>query len=450
MKDKNRLLTIIFIAIIAVGIFIKLYYIHYTPTWVRQHDVIGFGAEEGHAAYIEYLLNNRALPDFDPRSRWGFFQPPLHHIISAITLFISGCLGFSEGQSQENIQIITALYMIGVLILSASIYKKFSENTEDKKIGPIVAMLIIAVHPMFTIMAGSINNDALALFLSVLALYFAIRWYENPSIIKIVPVALSIGFAMTAKLTGGLVAVPIGILMLIKLVEGVKELPGFKGSKLSKIIFQYAIFAVIVFPIGLWWSIRNIIKWDMPINYIPPVGEQLPEDISLFRRIFDFKLSGVYPAIEGKNAGYSEFNVIISIIKTSLFGEWDFSEVSHKLTLLSWGLFVFAIVLAVIGLIATVYMTFSKNSGLMLEARVVLFGTWITYLMAYLSFALGYNNFSAEDFRYAAICIVCEGIYTGLFYERISSKVLKRIIIGGSTIFALLSVMVYFIIGLKA
>ena len=52
----------------------------------------------------------------------------------------------------------------------------------------------------------------------------------------------------------------------------------------------------------------------MPINYIPPVGEQLPEDISLFRRIFDFKLSGVYPAIEGKNAGYSEFNVIISII----------------------------------------------------------------------------------------------------------------------------------------
>lgn len=444
MKKNNRILSIAIIAVILVGIFIKFYYIHYTPTWVRQHDVIGFGAEEGHAAYIEYILNNRSLPDFDPRERWGFFQPPLHHIISAVILFLSTTLGFSEGRSQENIQIITALYMVGVLILSVCLYNRFSKMADEKrKTGLITALLIVAVHPMFTIMAGSINNDALALFLSVLALYFAVRWYENPSIIKIVPVALSIGFAMTAKLTGGLVAVPVGVLMLIKLIEA-------KNSKLSKTILQYVIFAVIVFPIGLWWSIRNIIKWDMPINYIPPVGEQLPEDISLFRRIFDFKLSGVYPAIEGKNAEYSEFNVIISIIKTSLFGEWDFSLVSHKLTILSWGLFIFAVVLAVIGLIATVYMTFSKNSGLMLEARVVLFGTWITYLMAYLSFALGYNNFSAEDFRYAAICIVCEGIFIGLFYERISSKIFKQIILGGSTIFALLSVMVYFIIGLKA
>ena len=90
MKNKSGLTKIIIIALFLLGIFIKLYYINYTETWERQHDVISFGADEGHAAYIEYILNNKSLPDFDPREKWGFFQPPLHHIISG---------RFNEGRS---------------------------------------------------------------------------------------------------------------------------------------------------------------------------------------------------------------------------------------------------------------------------------------------------------------------------------------------------------------
>ena len=47
--------TAVFYTMIA-GVLIRLTYIAYTPVWCRQHDVIDFGAGEGHAAYIEYIL----------------------------------------------------------------------------------------------------------------------------------------------------------------------------------------------------------------------------------------------------------------------------------------------------------------------------------------------------------------------------------------------------------
>ena len=48
MKNKSGLTKIIIIALFLLGIFIKLYYINYTEAWERQHDVISFGADEGH------------------------------------------------------------------------------------------------------------------------------------------------------------------------------------------------------------------------------------------------------------------------------------------------------------------------------------------------------------------------------------------------------------------
>ena len=36
---------------------VRTEYIRYTPAWLRQHDVIGFGNTEGQAAFIEYFYH---------------------------------------------------------------------------------------------------------------------------------------------------------------------------------------------------------------------------------------------------------------------------------------------------------------------------------------------------------------------------------------------------------
>ena len=56
------------------GMFLKLAYVMYTPVWCRQHDVIDFGAGEGHAAYMEYILvSEKPCPSvYCPKKYFGW------------------------------------------------------------------------------------------------------------------------------------------------------------------------------------------------------------------------------------------------------------------------------------------------------------------------------------------------------------------------------------------
>lgn len=447
MNKKNKFL-ILLIGVFLAGFLIKAYYVSYTETWMRQHDVISFGAEEGHAAYIEYILNNKSLPDFDPREKWAFFQPPLHHIICAASMAVSMAAGFSQRNVQENVQLLTLLYMCLTMLISYGICKKLSLS----KRSTIISMAIIAMHPIFILLSGSINNDALSLVLAILAIYLAIVWYEKPSLINTVLLALTIGLSMMAKLTGALVAPGIGILMLMKIFEEKKVFKGIKDY-----FVRLVIFAVIVVPTGLWWSVRNVIKWHMPVNYIPPVGEQFPDEVTLIDRLFDMTISSPYVSLINNGDAYDEHNVFYALVKTSLFGEYNYNEYSRVLVIFAWILLVVSVVLALFALYATVkvlenyvkIMTSDENTTE--DGRyVVLAITYIAYLFAYLSFALSYSNFSAQDFRYAAITIIIESIFLGKFIDMNESKWFFRIVTAFTAVFCMCSLIIYTVIGLRS
>lgn len=468
MKNKT-IVTLMLIALLLCGVLIKTYYISYTETWERQHDVIGFGADEGHAAYIEYILDNKKLPDFDPREKWGFFQPPLHHIVSAVAMDVSENLGADEHRAQENTQVVTCIEMILVMLMSVWMFlnakgiTKFIYSHRNGEIvteGIVVMLSIVGLHPIFTLMSGSINNDALALTLSMVSLVLAVKWYDDPDYIVTLLMAISIGCAMLAKLTGGLVAVPIGILMVLKLFgfdgglrdDGHAKVTFFDHIKFffKKYFLKSALFAVVVVPLGLSFEIKNKIKWDMPLNYIPPVGENFPDSITLKNRLFDIKTSSVYTFLTTRGDSFDEYNIPLAMVKTSLFGEYNYSDVSRWMRVLAPTVFVTGIILILIALIATAYMMLSKKSRLSFKWKIILFGTWATYLMAYLYFAFTNRNFSAQDFRYAAICIVCEGIFTGLFVDTVNNKKIKYSVMAIGLVFALASLGTYLLLGFKS
>lgn len=464
-----------------LGILLKVYYVRYTETWQRQHDVISFGADEGHAAYIEYILNNKKLPDFDPREKWGFFQPPLHHIVSAAVMAISAKMGFGEKACQENTQIMTCFYMIFVMLSAIFIYWKaynekgsyvsgsgvtsYLRKGKTDWLGAVCVASVVGLHPIFILMSGSINNDALALFLSVASILMAAAWYSNSTWLRTALLAVLIGLSMLAKLTGGLTAVAIGTLMVYKALgfsatgDSTYSNSAFDGKKpkisdrvsygVRNYLAKFVMFAVIVFPIGLYWSFRNMIKWNMPFNYIPPVGENFPESITMADRVFNIKTSGVYPMMVTNGDAYDEYNTFLLMIKSSLFGEYNYSELGRIVRYASVLLFVLAIMLIVIGLVSTFYMTFSKKSQLTVKWKILLFGTWITYLLAYLYFVFTSSNFSAGDFRYSAICIMIEGIYIGLLTDKLNNKYVKYGITCICVMFSAMSFIVYTMLGLR-
>lgn len=423
--------------ILLLGVMLRTSYVLYTAIWTRQHDVIDFGVGEGHAGYMEYIFANLSLPTGDPRDKWAFFQPPLHHIISAAWMRFCAHFGLIYRQVQENVQLLTLFYICSVTILTFFICKEL----KLKNWGIRVALLIVCFHPALTIMSGSINNDALSLALAILAVYLVILWYRTPSYRLIIMLALSIGLSMMAKLSGGTVAPAVAALFLLKLIKD--------REHISRYLLQYIVFGIIVFPLGIWWEIKNMIKYNMPFNYIPPVGEQL--SASLSSRLFDLRCHSVYPSMISNGDPYDEYNIFLALLKTSLFDDGNLSLESKGITLFAVILFVTALVLAVISLIATLLIIFDKKNryGLAFEHRLLFGILYITLLISYFSFALGSNNYSAMNFRYIALIIPVEAVFLGIFTDACKNKqhMIFRLFAATVMIFAVSSASTYILLG---
>lgn len=420
--------------VISGGVFIKFCYIYYTEVWNRQHDVIDFGVGEGQAAYIEYFLEHKRFPDFDPRSIWGFFQPPLHHMSAAAWMWLQRRLGVTQKLMQENVQVLTLCYMIVVMVVAYAICKEL--NMKER--GMLITMLLISFHPLFILFSGSINNDALAFCLSMVAVYIALLWYHKPSYIMAALLAVFIGLSMFAKLTSGLVAPAIGALMLYSLV--------MNRDKWKSYIGQFVLFGAIVFPLGLFWPIRNKLLFDMPANYIPPVGEQLTHS-DIFSRVFDIRIHSVYPAMISLGDEYDEYNTLVMIIKSSLFGEYNYGQYSRLINPFSVVLFVTGTALAIVCLYGTAHMIFSKKSMMLMPYKIFLGLLYAAFLAGYLSFSLGYNNFSAQDFRYAAMAIIAQALFLGIWTDECEERTAKAVLYL-TVIFAAASFAVYLMIGI--
>ncbi|MCR5108180.1 MAG: glycosyltransferase family 39 protein [Lachnospiraceae bacterium] len=442
-KDiKKDEMTVIYIIMIS-GILLKTAYVLYTAVYTRQHDVIDFGAPEGHAAYIEYIYYNNALPTGDPREKWAFFQPPLHHVIAAVWMKLCNKFTHVYRQLQENVQALTLFYTSAVEILSLFICREL----KLKKKGMLAAMLLISFHPVYIIMSGSINNDALSLVFSIAALYIAILWYKNPCLPYIILLALAIGLSMLAKLSGGTVAPAVAFIFLLRFIRDEKDR--------IKYLIWFVIFGIIVFPLGIGWEIRNMISFGMPFNYIPPVGEILPQT-GFVSRILDIRINSIYPSMIAYGDKYDEYNVIVQMIKSSLFGEYDLGLDAPFVTPFAVVLFISAILLVLCG----VYVKASLIKGIirgrsfnirresMSDLWVMLFIYYIVMLISYFSFALSSDNFSAMDFRYISAVIVTDGLFFGIYTDgRPEEEGRVKVVFLLLYIFCLSSFLVYILLG---
>ncbi len=423
--------------ILLMGVMFRTSYVLYTAVWTRQHDVVDFGTGEGHAGYIEYIFSNLSLPKGDPRDTWAFFQPPLHHIISGIWMRFCAHFGIAYRQVQENVQLLTLFYICSVTIITFFICMEL----KLKEWGVRTALLIVCFHPALTIMSGSINNDALSLVLAILAVYLVILWYRDPSYKLIILLAVSIGLSMMAKLSGGTVAPAVAALFLLKLIKDRKNT--------GRYILQYIVFAVIVFPLGLWWEIRNMVLYGMPFNYIPGVGEHIKA--SMVQRLFDLRLHSVYPAMISSGDAYDEYNVFLALFKTSLFDDANLSLESSGITLFAVIMFISALVIAIVSLTATVLILKDHRGeyAMALEHRILFGVLYVTLIISYFSFALSSDNYSAMNFRYIALIIPAEAVFLGIFADTRKDKqrLSFRLFIATVLAFAAASVSTYIMLG---
>lgn len=408
MLTVNRLIVLLALA----GFLLRLVYILYTPVYERQHDVWYFGGERGHAAYIEYFYNELKIPDFDPRTRWQFYHPPLHHMLSALWMRLNTALGMDYERVKEGVQVLTLFYSSACMILFYKLLRAFSL----KGAALVIPFALICFHPSLIIMAGSINNDILSITLALAAILATVRWYQKPTAKRIVPVALAVGGSMMAKLSGGLVAPAIAFVFLIKLIQ--------EKGQFKRYVGQFCLFAVICVPLGLWWSVSNLIRFGMPLNYVPMLSlrdEQYIGGYTVMQRLFDWdpgQLASPFTAW-GKYSlsNYYEHNVFLNLIKTSTFGEFTLSLTAEGITPVAWVLLAANAVMIALSLAAMV-LVLCRRKSIPWQMKTFLGLVYAVVLGSYLKFCFDFPHTCTMNFRYAVPTLFMGALFLGIWLQK--------------------------------
>lgn len=406
---------------IFISFLAHLFYIVHTDIDFRQHDL------SGTLYYMKKIAENGInWKNFDPWYMYYFFHQPLHFVFMEYFFKFSTLLWTSQTISIESLQYFSLFYVtITSLLIAKILYLLKFRGVTYKAI-----FILLIFNPTFTLFTGYISDDVPVLFWSVFTIYLLIKWYYTNKLIYIILTALGLGLGTLTKLSILLLAPAISWLFLYKLIiEKNKEL----------ILRGIALFVIIVVPIALLWIIRNHILFDMQFYNVPdtsPMGQNF-KYLSLTDRIGDFsKLFSPF-----MNAPYDvDANMILAIIKTELFGEWNFSILNKSIYIPSFILYILSLSLKICAFIGMVYIFMRKNTTC---KELWIFFT-ITYLCSWLyaiKYALDYPYICSTDYRLFTLLLLPEALFIGKLFE--VCKLKQNILFSISIIYAILSVCIY-------
>ncbi len=400
--------------IILTGAVLRFNYAIYTGADVRQHDVHEFFAHNGgHAEYICYIFENRRLPDFDPREIWQFYHPPLHHIVCAIVLTAVDTFGGDVCTTGVKIlQLLMAFYSV---LYNVFAYKSLC-LLPLKKRTLCVCTAAVTFHPTLILLSGSLNNDMLSSLFGMSAIYFTIKWSEKQSICNIVLIAVSVGAGMMTKLAVGLLAPGIAAVFLAVLIKSAANRKQNLRC-IRRLIMQFVLFGAICMPIGLYWPVRNYVKFGVELNYIPRLSEKSSQFIAQsaaerFLNWIPFQLSSPFTQWADVGAPYNEFNPIIALWKNAMFDEKTFFDGCITLQAVCVILFVINIVLS-FTVLKSVIGFFSEKRRWSMEIKLLIAGIFIIVTGNYFVFCINYPHVCTQNMRYCVPLIFTRSVMLG-------------------------------------
>lgn len=451
---EGKLVALLFLLALAA----RLCYILLITIRTNQHDTSWFGNpgfNNGHTGYILYLLENGKLPGEEVWS-WQFYHPPLHHIVCALWLKLQTAIGISFETAAENLQVLTLFYSMVSLYASYRVLKLIGlRNT-----ALLAPLCLLAFHPTFFLLSGSINNDCMSIMFCLLAVWAALAWHQKPTFPRILALALCIGCAMFAKLATGLIAPAVAMLFLIRFFQA----KGWGWQGKSRLLLQFALFGVICIPLGIGWQVRNALLYDMPLAYVPRLSENADQYLGnypIWTRFFDFgSLSefGVFPMRTGVNGAEAFDHCIpLAIQKMSLFGEYSYWMQTRAYDAIGTLLFYVNAVLisgslaggvsCIVSMVRTKFGRHSDPDALVPLLFFLLY--WVCLLVSYVQFCFSYPHFCSMDFRYIVPTLLIGAVFLGVALRRLGehrgrfATALRAVLLCSTAAFCVCSLLLY-------
>lgn len=415
MENKSKIklskLSKIMIIIMILAFFVRLVYIIKTPYMEKQHDIEPNG---NGLSYIFTIYDTGKLPDNNAGQN---YHPPLHQILATGWLKIISIFTQDFEIMCESLQFLTLIYSMALIIVLYKIVENFKLKDKYK----ILLMIIFAFHPMFIILSGSLNNDVLCLLLVSWSILRLINWYSNPNIKNTTFLAIIIGLSVMTKTSGGIIALPTIYIFILRMVKDIKR-TSKKKIMFKKYVYLFVFFGCISLPIGLWYPIRNYVKFGQPILYVMDVNnpDLYVGDNSLISRLNPFS-----PEIFKLYCDpWVDFNIPTFLVKCSLFEEYSWGTnfgIIYQIAI------IFNIVTIAVFVISFINCLIKKEKR-NLEWKISLAILLIFNIISYLGMNIKLPYGCSMNFRYLLPSIFIGAVFTcfNLDYYRRKNIKLER------------------------
>lgn len=425
--------------ILLAGICIRVAYVVLMQAHLYQNDAgtlaTNYGGQLG---YIYHFYSKSTLPAIDPRKMEQFYHPPLHHMLAAAWLKVNNLLGKSMGGMDELLQSLTLFYSGCTLGFLNKIGIKLKISCK----GRCIALGMASFLPFGIMMAGAVSNDGLMLLFDVMAIYFTLKWFEEPIMKNILLTAITVGCAMMTKLSGGLIIPAVAVVMLMKLFGD--------RQRMKRYIVQFFCFVLVVFPLGMWYPLRGLIKYGVPITYTPPVRSNAAEYIGeygVIQRLFGTggQFYPLYVGFDNKTAGIS-YNIPISIVKFLTFGDGTYYLQNNVAKNLGTWVFYLTVVLLALAFVGMIAWLFKKRTEL--YARMLVLISVLVITISYFKSCFEHPHVSIMHVRFIMLPVYLCFLGLGGFFteeeERRGMSVVRKGLLGLALLYIVLSTLLFF------
>lgn len=398
-------------AIFFAAMMLNLWYVCSSWGNVRQHDYYNF------VMFADYFVSNHffvAPPVTYLKS--VFYHPPFWGVITGV---------FMQFLEFDAVRLVSLFAIGGAYILMW----RFMERLKFREHIKWGLFSFYCFYPVHGLMSNWVNNDAMVYFLMIAAVYTAYLWYEDSSWKHTLIISGLLLLAGMIKFSGLMVVPAVGMLMLFKLCEARDK----KSVALWSKFFVICMGAVLGFAWGIFLLYFRFKLLPPPID----VETQSMTAYSLVQRLFDF--TGLLtPMIKFHELYQVEPNVWLTLIKTSLFGEWTWQGLIWASIL--YGISFVWLLLSAISFKALVLKPLGQ--GFALNAAVILL--FFAVLIAWINFWLDYPFFCSTEFRYTAIFLPLSVLWVGHYLNQKSlPKYIQYILAGCAALMILSRFMLY-------
>lgn len=301
--------------ILWLGCIMRIGYTFYNGVFSRVHDVWYYDdyTQNSKASYLMWLIERGKLPD---TYEGQLYHQPFSYLFTAgvckilqlmtydRNIYFIGSIGGKLGSCMASCM---------TLLFSLKLCEELKMKAENK----ILAMWFVAFLPGMYLAAGRIGEDAFSCLFAVMEIYTALKWYHNSNIRNTIYTAIAFGFGLQTNLS---CILPMGLLVILVLEKMVGD-----HDAVKKYIGQTAIFAGIAAPLGMWFYVRNAIRFGIPFTYIneQEVGNILwTGEHSLWERFAPINWRNLISSPYAN--AYEDYNLSTYFLKSEIFGEFSF------------------------------------------------------------------------------------------------------------------------------